>query len=533
MGKHTLEEYFESLYQEELVWEADFCGRQGQIIRKVTYDSREVEKGSIFLCKGAAFQKEYLEEAVKRGAVCYVSEKKMDVSGNPACVIVKNIRKAQAVLGAFYYGNPQRRLTLTGITGTKGKTTTAYYLKAILDEWEKTKGKSGQEHCGLISTIRTWDGKEDRPSAMTTPEALELYRHFHNAAECGMEHMVMEVSSQGLKYQRVRGIQYEVGIFLNISEDHISPQEHVDFEDYFSSKLSMFRQVKTACVNMNSAFSERILSAARIAERVITFGTKGTPDIYGSRLKKEGNGISFYVKTPDFEQKIHLAMHGIFNVENALAAIAAAYAYKIPAGVIVKALLKVQVDGRMEQYTSRDGKITAIVDFAHNRLSFEKLYDSVIQEFPGHTIYTVFGCPGGKALNRRRELGLISGLFSAKAFLTADDPGMEDAGEIAAEIGQYMEVVDCPYTYIESRAQAIRTAVVQASSRKEGKAVVLVLGKGHEAHQKFGNRIYDYVTDAVLVKEAISDYDSRVKKQRQAGSRFDECPRNIYNVTYR
>lgn len=524
-----LKEYLGRLQEEGLIRSYELEGRQDENIDSITYDSREVRKGTMFVCKGAAFREEYLAEARRRGAVCYVAEKPMEAGAGMPYLTVKNIRKAQPVLGAFFYGNPQKKLTLTGITGTKGKTTTAYYLKAILDEWEKTKPGAKTE-CGLLSTIRTWDGKEDKPSSMTTPEALELYRHFRNAADCGMQHMIMEVSSQALKYQRVRGLEYEVGIFLNISEDHISPLEHEDFEDYFSSKLSMFRQVKTACVNVNSRYSERILSAARITGRVITFGTKGKPDIYGSMLKKEKGGIFFHVKTPDYERDIRLGMSGIFNVENALAAIAAAYAYGVPADIIVHALASVRVNGRMEQYVSCDGKITAIVDFAHNQLSFEKLYDSVLQEFPGYGIFTVFGCPGGKAKNRRRELGLISGLFSKKVFLTADDPGMEKAEDIAAEIGEYMELLDCPYTYIENRGKAIRTAVVHAAAQKGKHYVLLVLGKGHETHQKYGNRVYDYPSDAVLVKEALRDYDARVSQSAKKRRVFDETPRRIYNL---
>lgn len=527
MGRRVLNEYLERLQKEGLV-KASNLSEQGSVeIRTVTYDSRVACKGSLFLCKGQNFREEYLKMAMSRGAVCYVSETLFEQEDFPF-ILVKDIRKAQALLGAFHYGGPQKQLCLTGITGTKGKTTTAYYLKAILDEWEKRPDSDKRGTCGLLSTIHTWDGKEDRPSSMTTPEALELYRHFRNAADGGMHHMVMEVSSQALKYQRVRGLSYEVGVFLNISEDHISPQEHEDFEDYFTSKLSMFRQVKTACVNLDCDHARRILGAAGMCRRIITFGTKGTPDIYGYRMKKEKEGISFYVKTPDFETKICLAMPGMFNVENALAAIAAAYAYGVPAGVIKRALAGVKVNGRMEQYTTGDGKITVIVDFAHNRLSFEKLYDAVLREFRGYAIYSVFGCPGGKGLNRRRELGLISGLFSRKVFLTADDPGMEDSREIAAEIGQYVEITGCPHTYIENRARAIRIAVAQAAARNE-KTVLLVLGKGHETSQKFSRRVYDYPSDAVLVREILGDYDARRKNVVRERRKIDELPGKVYN----
>lgn len=511
----TVKDFADRLQQEELIKGFAFYGRENCPITSITYDSRKAGQGSLFLCKGNAFREEYLTEAIRRGAVCCVTERRMDVEF--PYILVDNVRKAQAVIGAFYYDNPHRQLSLTGITGTKGKTTTAYYLKAILDEWQRSRktkqnnfGKEGS--CGLLSTICSWDGKEKKRASLTTPEAFELYRHFRNAADTGMQHMVMEVSSQALKYQRVYGLHYDVGIFLNISEDHISPQEHSDFEDYFSAKLSLFRQVKIACVNLDSQFSRRILSTARLAERVITFGTQKNADIYGSRVTKGRDGVSFHVRTPDFERTIHLGMHGLFNVENALAAIAAAYAYKVPADVVERALVGVHVDGRMEKYESRDGRIMAIVDFAHNRLSFEKLYDSVLQEFQGYSIYTVFGCPGGKALNRRRDLGLIAGLLSKKVYLTADDPGLENACDIAREVGRYMEIVGCPHIYIESRSHAIRTAVAQAAAKHQ-KSVILILGKGHETSQKFGKRIYDYPSDAALVREAIQDYNAAVKSR--------------------
>lgn len=532
MKRHILAEYLDRLTRQNLVKESNLCGLWGQEITNVTYDSRRAVKGSLFLCKGAAFRPEYLEQAQKRGAVCYVAQHRFEAAKETPYILVTNIRKAQAVLGAFHYGNPQKDLLITGITGTKGKTTTAYYLQAILDAWKGKPEDSDAGNCALISTIHTWDGKGDEPSEMTTPEALELYRHFRNAVDAGMEHLVMEVSSQALKYQRVWGLQFEVGIFLNISEDHISPQEHTDFEDYFHSKLSMFRQVKTACVNTDSQYAEKVLHAARISKKIITFGTHGTPDIFAWNLRKEGKGLSFFVRTPEHTGKIRLGMSGIFNVENALAAIAAAYAYKVPFAVIERALAGVRVEGRMEQYASRDGKITAIVDFAHNMLSFEKLYDSVLQEFRGYSIYTVFGCPGGKALNRRRELGLIAGLFSKKVFLTADDPGTEDAAAIAREIGQNMEIMDCPYTYIENRGKAIRTAVAQAAAKKEGRTVILVLGKGHETHQKFGKRSYDYPSDAVMVRKALSDYNSRSHIASIARPSIDEPSLKVYNVTW-
>lgn len=404
-----LKEYLEKLESADMT--AAFCidGEEEAEVRGVTFDSKEVVSGGIFVCKGKNFRVEYLKEALERGCICYVSEKRYELSEETAWIQVKDIRKAMPVLAAIFYRTEPLPLHLTGVTGTKGKTTTSYYIKAILDVWEK---KQQGKETGILSSVDIYDGKELVPAKMTTPEAMEIHRHIRNCADESIRYLTMEVSSQALKYKRVRGLKFDVGIFLNISEDHISPCEHENFEDYFTSKLSLFKQTKVACVNLDSAEKERILSASQIAEKVLTFGTTGAPDIWGHDIEMHGGRISFWVRCDRFHEKFNLRMHGLFNVENALAAITAAYAYGVDVDSMKEALANVQVKGRMEEFESRDRKLVAIVDYAHNRLSFEKLYDSVYKEYPGYEIYTVFGCPGDKALNRRRDLGLISGLFS-------------------------------------------------------------------------------------------------------------------------
>lgn len=498
----TIKQYLELLRKEGLVVSDCLYGCEERIIRQMTYASGDVGEDTLFLCKGAAFKKEYLEEALEKGAVAYVSEQYYETGREVPCILVSSMRKAMPVLAKVFYRQPDEQLLLTGVTGTKGKTTTVYYIRGILDAYLKA---AGERASGMISTIETYDGVSCEESKLTTPESMELFRHFRNAADTGIHHMTLEVSSQALKYQRVRKLRFDVGVFLNISEDHISPAEHEDFEDYFSAKLSLFKQTKTACVNLDSDYAERILAAARMSGKVITFGTKGRPDILGKNICIKNGKISFDAVCKDFEQHFTLDMHGMFNVENALAAIAAAYAMGIPAAYMVEGLEKTRVSGRMEEFASADGKLHAIVDFAHNRLSFERLFDSVMTEYPGWRIRTVFGCPGGKALNRRRDLGLIAGLFSEKVYLTADDPGRESPADIAEEIGNYLEVVGCPYTYIEDRGQAI----LQAIREMPEKTVLLVLGKGNETRQKYGSISCKCPADAEFVRLGIREYDRR------------------------
>lgn len=492
-------------------------GELGQSILGLTYDSREVQEGTLFICKGSAFKKEYLLEAIQKGCIAYLTaecemvsedetvpedeasyEEFIRKSSKVAGFLVSDIRKAMAAVSAAFYEYVPGIPKLTGITGTKGKTTTAWYLKAMLDE---ASIEENRRETGLISTVENFDGISRKDSVMTTPEAPVIHQMLANARTAGLSHMTMEVSSQALKYKRVRGLQFQVGIFLNISEDHISPNEHADFEDYFSAKLSMFRQTEVACVNLDCDHRERVLKAARKAGRIVTFGRKKDADIRYDEVHLENGRLTFRVTGKDFSERFSLGMKGRFNIENAVAAIAAACVYGVPVSCMKRALEQTTVPGRMESFVSKDGKICAMVDFAHNRLSFERLFDAVFQEYASYKkIITVFGCPGGKSLNRRRELGIIAGLFSDYVYVTSDSPGMECPEKIAEEISAYVEMTGCLSSYVADRGDAVRYAIKMAAENYES-AMILVLGRGSEKFQKIGSRICAYPTDASLVQQ--------------------------------
>lgn len=473
----------------------------------LTCDSRKVSEGTVFICKGAAFRNEYLQEAADRGCIAYISERQISTRGELTGFIVSDIRKAMAAASAVFFGYHPGHPYLTGITGTKGKTTTAWYLKAMLDDWER--GQNGKE-TGLISTIENYDGKRREEAVMTTPEAPILHELLANAEEEGLRYMTMEVSSQALKYKRVKELRFQVGIFLNISEDHISPREHEDFEDYFSAKLSMFRQTDTACVNLDSDYAQRILKSARKAQNIVTFGRHEDADLRCSDIQIEDGVISFRVTCDRFSEQFSMGMRGSFNIENAMAAIAAAYVYGVPVSCMKQALLRTRVPGRMETFVSQDDKICGIVDFAHNRLSFEKMFDAAFQEYSSYKkIITVFGCPGGKALNRRRELGIIAGLFSDYVYITLDDPGMECPKEIAAQVRSYVEMTGCPSSSIEAREEAIREAVKMAACSQE-KTLILILGRGSEKYQQVGGKLLRCPMDSCLVEREIGRYNNRM-----------------------
>ena len=464
----------------------------------VSYDSRQVVPGTLFVCKGAHFKAEFLQMARDKGAMAYVSLEPYPQVDLP-CIRVTDMRETIAPLADLFYGHPSGDLNVIGITGTKGKSSTAYYLKYILDEYLAGEGRPAS---GVISSIDTYDGTEQFESHLTTPEPLELQRHFANARDNGLGYVTMEVSSQALKYHRTLCTDFAVACFLNIGTDHISPIEHPDFEDYFSSKLKIFAQARIACVNLDCDHAQRVLQAAQEGGRpVITFSQKNEEaDVYASQVRKRGNDILFRVRTRRFQREFRLTMPGLFNVENALAAIAVCQGLNIPEQAVYVGLMKARVPGRMEVYSNADDTVTAIVDYAHNRMSFETLFRSVQAEYPGRRIVTVFGCPGKKALDRRKDLGEVAGANSDFIILTEEDSGEEDTVSICREIAQY---VACDYSIEPNRGEAIRRAILSCQSP----TVLLITGKGAETRQKRGSEYIDTPSDVDYVHTYLQEYD--------------------------
>ncbi len=501
---NKLKAYIDVLEANDLIKDIKCGGFEDTLIKQITYDSKAVKSGCLFACKGAAFKKQYLEDAVKNGAVCYVSEIDYEIE-NAAAIIVNDIRRAMPYIAQLHYDIPDDFYCI-GITGTKGKTTTAYYLKAVFDEY---MAEIEKPEVGFMTTVETYDGKERISSGITTPESFEIYRHFRNAYDSGIRHMIMEFSSQALKYRRVQGIELETAIFLNISEDHISPIEHPDFNDYFESKLKIFSQCKKAIICADSMHFGKIRKAAENASEIITFGIDNEADIKAYDIRSLGDRTAFSVDIAGEKDEFVLNMRGKFNIENALAAIAVAKHFNIPMEDVKTALGRVSVPGRVEEYHSKDEKVHAIVDYAHNGFSFRSIIGTAKECWPGSRIVTVFGCPGGKALNRRKDMGTAAGEMSDYIYLTADDPAKEKIEDICADIGTYIDVTGCKYSVISDRVEAIKTAIMKSDIP----TVVLVLGKGCEKAQKTANGIEPYVSDASAVKEALREYnDTRGKR---------------------
>lgn len=501
MKYYNIQTYVDALEKRDMLKDYDLCGQGEKVITTLTFDSRAVKEDTMFICKGAAFKAEYLEQSVAKGATAYVSENRYELDQEVPYILVKDIRKAMSVLANLFYNRPWEDLNVIAFGGTKGKSTSAFYMKAVIDDYME---KLGKKDSAILSSIQMYDGKTDKESHMTTPEAVELQKHLRNVCDSDMGYVQMEVSSQALKYHRVDDMKFDIGVFLNISEDHISPIEHKDFEDYLSSKMLMFEKTKTAVVNLDIDELDRVLEEAKAAEEVLTFSTVDEKaDFYAYNIRKDGNATRFSVRCAAFDEDFVLTMPGLFNVENALSVIAAAVKLEIPVEFIHSGLERARSKGRMELFTSKDNKIIAIVDFAHNKLSFEKLFSSMEKEYPDHEIVAVFGCPGNKAFNRRKDMGTIAGKYAKKVYIVADDPAFESVADISNEIAKYVEAEHCPYEKIEDRGEAIAKVIREAKD----KTLLIVAGKGREANLKYGNEYVDCPSDVDNVEKYIAEYN--------------------------
>lgn len=503
--QYDLNHYANELNKRELLASAELLDQEQTLVRGLEFNSKNVQPGTLFVCKGANFRIEFLLEAIERGAIGYVAEESYpEIQGIPS-LLVTDIREAMSPVAEIFYNSPDKKLKIIGVGGTKGKTTTTYYLKLILDEYLKDQGKLP---AGLISTIATYDGFTEEESKNTTPEALELQRYLANAVTAGLEYVVMEVSSQALKYHRTAGVEFDVGIFLNIDEDHISPIEHPDFQDYLESKAKMFEQTKALIVNRETKEAEYIFERAADADEFYTFSlVSDEADYYAYNIETIDLVSEFDVRTKSFDTSYKLSMPGEFNIENALSAIAAIDLLGIPQDFAKKALSKARVPGRMNIMMTKDKKIVAISDYAHNRLSFEQLALSMKKTFPGYQVVSIFGAPGGKALGRRKELGSVGGEQSDYVYITMDDPEFESVLAISQEIAEYVAQANTPYEIIENREEAIQTAF---SETKE-KTILLAIGKGHETTMKVAGELVPMKSDDQVMQELIDAYDEKTK----------------------
>lgn len=458
-------------------------------IENITYDSRLVKDNTLFICKGLKFNVQYLEDSIAKGATAYLSEN--DYKVKIPVIIVNDVRKALAIVSAVYYTYEADKLKLIGITGTAGKTTVAYMINSILNAHENSR-------TGLITTVECYDGTEAVEANMTTPESMELQRMFRNMVDNDVHYATMEVTSQSYKMDRVYGLNFDVGIFLNISPEHISPIEHESFEEYLECKLQLMKNSKTAIISAETQEFETVEKTARAnCDKTIIVGFKPeVGDIWYQDVKKLDLGYSFVVKDKEgWILNVKIANDGDFNIKNAMIAIATARNFGVDDKAICEGLENVMVPGRMNAFRHHGSNV--YVDYAHNKESLEALLKWLHEEFPDKTVNVVMGSAGRANYVRRNQIGDALAGFADFAYLTEEDPEYEDPQVTCEDLAKRIKGSKCRYEIITNREEAIKTAM----NRMTDKDVVAILGKGTERFTKLNGKYLPCKSDADIVME--------------------------------
>lgn len=444
-------------------------------VNSVVYDSRKVEEGSLFICiSGAkADGHDFAQEVVEKGAKVLVVEKEVELSGEPDVTVIKveDTRYAMAFLSAAWFDYPAGRMKIIGITGTKGKTTTTYLVKSILE--------NAGHRVGLIGTIEVIIGDETIHAQNTTPESYLLQEYLSRMAAAGCDTVVMEVSSQGLMLHRTQGFLFDYGIFTNIEPDHIGPDEHKDFEEYMKCKGLLFKQCRRGIVNRDDVHWETVTEGHTCT--IETYGFDEKADLRAENLSlvnKPGElGVLFDVKgLMDFQ--VEVTTPGRFSVYNALTAIAICRHFGVSEEEIKKAFLSARVKGRIEMVKVSD-EYTLIIDYAHNAMSLQSLLGT-LREYEPKRLVCLFGCGGNRSRMRRYEMGEVSGKLSDLTIITSDNPRFEEPQAIIDDIKTGIKKTDGKYVEICDRKEAIAYAI----SHGEPGDIIVLAGKGHEDYQE-------------------------------------------------
>lgn len=484
---------------EDLLSATDYKVVQGEVadisVTDVVMDSRKLKEGCLFVCiTGANFDGHtFAEEAANNGAAVLVTEKEVNIpKGSGVTVIrVDNTRQALACISAAFFDHPAERLTTIGVTGTKGKTTTTYLIKEMLE--------NAGHKVGLVGTIETVIGGRHIPSLNTTPESLTLQKYFADMVEEGIDSAVMEVSSQALMLHRTDGFVFDYGVFTNISPDHIGDNEHKDFDDYLHCKSLLFSQCRNGLLNADDVHTEDILKNATC--KVETFGLNDGADIkaYGTELVNGGSYLGVRFKTRGLVNEVfECDMPGRFTVYNALCAIAVCRHFDVSAENMNKALKSAKVRGRIEMIEISPD-FTLMIDYAHNAMALESLLTTLKEYEPGRLV-TVFGCGGNRARDRRFDMGEVSGRLSDLTIITSDNPRFEEPQAILDDIETGIKKTDGKYIKIIDRKEAIAYAIHNA---KKGDVIILA-GKGHEDYQEIKG-VKHPMDERVLIDEILKE----------------------------
>jgi UDP-N-acetylmuramoyl-L-alanyl-D-glutamate--2,6-diaminopimelate ligase len=461
-------------------------------ITQLIYDSRKVVPGCVFIAlTGANFDgHSYVREVVEKGAAAVVVEKAVE-DVDAAVIQVADTRYALALMSAAFFGNPAEDLFTIGITGTKGKTTTTYMIKNVLE--------ACGVRTGLIGTIETVIGDERIPSKNTTPESYEIHKSFRKMADEGCKAVVMEVSSQGLMLKRTAGIMFDIGVFTNLEKDHIGPNEHSSMEQYIACKALLFSQCRTGIVNADDEHLDAVLNGHTC--EVETYGICEKADVRAEDIRyfhEPGKIGTSYMLNGKITGKVELSMPGIFSVYNSLCAIAVTRHFGVDAQLLTKVLKQVKVKGRIELVPVSD-QYTLIIDYAHNAMSLESILKT-LREYHPNRLVCMFGCGGNRSRDRRFEMGEVSGKLADLTVITSDNPRFEEPQAIIDDIRQGVEGTNGRFVEIINRKEAIRYCMEHAQKGD----IILLAGKGHEDYQEIKGVKYP-MDERVLIAEVMKE----------------------------
>ncbi|NPV79852.1 MAG: UDP-N-acetylmuramoyl-L-alanyl-D-glutamate--2,6-diaminopimelate ligase [Firmicutes bacterium] len=471
-------------------------------IQGITYDSRRVEQGYLFVAIPGEKRDghDFVDQAVGRGAVAVAVQRDVSVPESVTVVKVGDSRKALADLSASFWDNPSSKMKLIGVTGTNGKTTTTHLIKAIIE--------AGGHPTGLIGTIHNMLGDRVEKAIHTTPESSDLQALLRRMLDLGISHAVMEVSSHSIVLERIRGLDFDIGVFTNITQDHLD--FHGTFENYLDAKARFFQDLGTqegsksgkkyAIVNVDDPNSDTIMKRATVP--VVTYGLERSADVVAEDVRLSMHGLSYKAKTAQGQVQIDMKLAGRFNVYNSLAAVASGVTLGIPLADIEKGLHGAAgVPGRFE--TVDNGQdFTVIVDYAHTPDGLENILRSA-REFTRGKVIVVFGCGGDRDRGKRPIMGAIASRLADHIVITSDNPRSENPEAIAKEIE--IGVVSAgkspeDYEIILDRKEAIRRAIGLAAARD----TVIIAGKGHETYQIFRDRTIDF-DDRLVAREILQE----------------------------
>ena len=476
-------------------------------IKGIENNSKEVKTGYMFIAiKG--FETDghnYINDAIDAGCTAVMIQEgcdlsKINVKNDVTVIMAKDTREALAICSSNFYDNPSRKFKLIGVTGTKGKTTTTFMIKELLE-------KAGKK-VGLIGTIATYiNGKKIKESDRTTPESLELQKTFFQMAKEKVEYVVMEVSSQSLKLHRVDGCNFDIAIFTNFSEDHISEKEHTDMKDYFQSKLKLFNMCKVGIVNADDLYAAKIPKLFPDSD-ITTYGIDNPCNLLAKDITITNSYVDFRVKITDRNERVKTGIPGRFSVYNSLAAICVAQKVGVSLETIKEALLEVRVPGRSEVVDNKF-EIPIMIDYAHSPESLESILQAVKSYTRGRVI-SEFGCGGDRDKGKRPIMGEISGRIADYTIITSDNPRTEEPEEIIKEIEKGIKKTKGNYQVVVDRTEAIEKAIKMATK----KDIIVLAGKGHELYQEINGKKYPF-DERIIIKKIIDKLNKENNKSKK------------------